>query len=68
MQFRALKGLTAECVFQQDALEFFQYLLELMTRAERAAGARLGPDAAGAPTADAFAYQLEDRKQVGFRG
>ena len=35
-----------------------------MTRAERAAGARLGPHAAGAPTADAFAYQLEDRQQV----
>ena len=48
----------------QDALEFFQYLLELMTRAERAAGARLGCDDGGAPTADAFAYQLEDRKQV----
>lgn len=48
----------------QDALEFFQYLLELMTRAERAAGVRLGCDAGGAPTADAFAYQLEDRKQV----
>ena len=35
-----------------------------MTRAERAAGERLGPAAAAAPSADAFAFQLEDRKQV----
>ena len=29
----------------QDAEEFFQHMLEVMTRAERAAGARLGSDA-----------------------
>ncbi len=50
----------------QDALEYFQHLLELMTRAERAAGSRLsgGDVAAVGPSAEVFAFQLEDRKQV----
>ena len=51
----------------QDALEYFQHLLELMTRAERAAGSRLGGGdiSAAGPSAEVFSFQLEDRKQVG---
>lgn len=48
----------------QDALEFFQHMLELMTRAERSAGDRLESGTTAGSTADAFAFQLEDRKQV----
>ena len=43
---------------QQDAVEYFQHLLEVMTRAERAAGSRLSE---GAPTAAQFTFELEDK-------
>ena len=36
---------------QQDAVEYFQHFLDVMTRAERAADARLSP---GPPTAAHF--------------
>ena len=43
---------------QQDAVEYFQHLLETMTRAERAAGSRLSE---GPPTAAQFTFELEDK-------
>ncbi|KAA6426280.1 MAG: ubiquitin carboxylterminal hydrolase [Trebouxia sp. A1-2] len=47
---------------QQDAREYFQHLLEVMTRAERTSMQRLGrPDQP--PTADVFRFELEDRIQ-----
>jgi len=46
----------------QDAREYFQHLLEVMTRAERTSMQRLGqPDQP--PTADVFRFELEDRIQ-----
>lgn len=45
---------------QQDAVEYFQHLLEVMTRAERAGKARMGGDAA-APTAAQFEFEFEER-------
>ena len=49
-------------VVLQDAREYFQYLLEVMTRAERSSMQRLGqPDQP--PTAEAFKFELEDRIQ-----
>ncbi|KAK9828649.1 hypothetical protein WJX72_001313 [[Myrmecia] bisecta] len=52
---------------QQDASEYFQHLLEFMTRAERAAAQRLGI-AEAPPTADAFKFEMEDRIQCGESG
>lgn len=47
---------------QQDAREYFQYLLDVMTRSERTSMQRLGrPNQP--PTADAFNFELEDRIQ-----
>ncbi len=46
----------------QDAREYFQHLLEVMTRAERASMQRLG-QANQPPTADVFTFELEDRIQ-----
>ncbi|KAL0051048.1 hypothetical protein WJX82_001112 [Trebouxia sp. C0006] len=47
---------------QQDAREYFQHLLEVMTRAERTSMQRLGqPDQP--PTVDVFRFELEDRIQ-----
>ncbi|KAL3152058.1 hypothetical protein ABBQ32_001169 [Trebouxia sp. C0010 RCD-2024] len=47
---------------QQDAREYFQYLLDVMGRAERTSMQRLGqPDQPA--TADAFKFELEDRIQ-----
>lgn len=53
---------------QQDAVEYFQYLLDVMTRAERVSAHRLGPllpgdsaTSAELPTASLFKYKLEDR-------
>ena len=43
-------------------MEYFQHLLEVMTRAERSAGARLEqPSSSSAPTASAFELAMEDR-------
>lgn len=42
----------------QDAVEYLQHLLEMLTRAERGAGARLPP---GPPTAAEFRFDTEDR-------
>lgn len=46
----------------QDAREYFQYLLEVMTRAERSSMQRLGQPLQP-PTAHAFQFELEDRIQ-----
>ncbi|KAL3674491.1 hypothetical protein V7S43_000439 [Phytophthora oleae] len=55
---------------QQDAVEYLQYLLDFMTRAERVGASRLGPllpgdDATSSelPTASLFKFKLEDRVQ-----
>ena len=45
---------------QQDAAEFFQYVLEQLERRERADAARLRPDC---PLARAFTFEFEDRVQ-----
>lgn len=57
----------------QDAEEYFQHVLEVMTRAERAAGARLSSSdatngASAEPTARAFQWQSEDRIQCSQSG
>ena len=60
----------------QDAAEYFQHLLEIMTRSERAASGRLGASAgdaptaapAAAPTAAAFQFAIEDRIVCGESG
>ena len=50
------------CSCVQDAREYFQYLLDVMSRAERTSMQRLGqPDQPA--TADAFKFELEDRIQ-----
>lgn len=49
---------------QQDAVEYFQHLLEILTRTERVAANRIGalvPDAPDAPTANLFKFAFEDR-------
>lgn len=53
---------------QQDAVEYFQYLLEIMTRNERVASGRIGPLVNGGdeklaqlPTASLFKFKFEDR-------
>jgi hypothetical protein len=51
----------------QDAVEYFQHLLEVMTRAERAAGGRLSSPGEP-PTAAAFGFQVEDRVQCSESG
>jgi len=43
---------------QQDAVEYFQHLLDVMTRAERAASSRVS---AGPPTAAQFTFEIEDK-------
>jgi len=43
---------------QQDSVEYFQHLLEVMTRAERAAGERLSK---GPPTAAQFTFEIEEK-------
>lgn len=48
-------------------MEYFQHLLEVLSRAERSAGQRLGP-AAPQPTATAFGFQVEDRVQCSESG
>ncbi|OWZ19888.1 Ubiquitin carboxyl-terminal hydrolase [Phytophthora megakarya] len=55
---------------QQDAVEYLQYLLDFMTRAERVGASRLGPllpgdsaTSAELPTASLFKFKLEDRVQ-----
>ncbi|KAK9828336.1 hypothetical protein WJX74_009732 [Apatococcus lobatus] len=58
---------------QQDAEEYFQHMLEVMTRAERAAGVRLSSSdasngASAEPTARAFQWQSEDRIQCSQSG
>ena len=46
----------------QDAVEYFQHLLEVMTRSERASANRLGDGAhALASTSAAFQFAVEDR-------
>lgn len=45
-------------------MEYFQYLMELMARAERTAGGRLGDLDVGAATPDAFRFGLQTRTQV----
>ena len=49
-------------VAAQDAREYFQYLLEVMTRSERTSMQRLGQPEQPA-TADTFKFELEDRIQ-----
>jgi ubiquitin carboxyl-terminal hydrolase 5/13 len=51
----------------QDAAEYFQHLLEVMSRSERAAAQRLGAPSA-APTAAAFQFAIEDRIECGESG
>mmetsp|Transcript_1729 Transcript_1729/g.5222 ORF Transcript_1729/g.5222 Transcript_1729/m.5222 type:complete len:830 (+) Transcript_1729:24-2513(+) len=48
---------------QQDAMDFFQYLMELLTRAERVAGDRLYSrgDKAENRSEDLFRFQIEER-------
>jgi len=53
---------------QQDAVEYFQHLLETMTRAERQAKDRLAgvfvdpaAEAAAGPTAAQFEFEVEER-------
>lgn len=50
---------------QQDAVEYFQYLLDIMTRNERVATGRIGELVANAPadlpTASLFKFKFEDR-------
>ena len=48
---------------QQDALEYFQYLLEQMARCEHANSERLDL-ASQPPTKAAFTFSYEDRVQV----
>mmetsp|Transcript_7420 Transcript_7420/g.21943 ORF Transcript_7420/g.21943 Transcript_7420/m.21943 type:complete len:903 (+) Transcript_7420:355-3063(+) len=48
---------------QQDAVEYFQHLMELMTRTERTGGARLGDLPVGTATPDAFRFGLQTRTQ-----
>ena len=55
------------CLSLQDASEFFQYLLDIMTRAERGAGARLA-QAVQQPTASAFEFGIETRVQCSESG
>ena len=43
---------------QQDAVEYFQHLLDVMTRAERANSARLSE---GPPIAEQFGFAIEDK-------
>ena len=50
----------------QDAVEYFQHLLEVMSRAERSVGQRL--DATHPPTASAFDMAMEDRVQCSTTG
>lgn len=52
---------------QQDAEEYWGHLLELMSRAEHAAGDRL-PGARDAPTTRLFTYGTEDRIQCSETG
>ena len=51
----------------QDASEFLQHLLEVMSRAEQAAGPRVVP-AGEAPTARTFDMAVESRVQCGQTG
>ncbi|KAK9805947.1 hypothetical protein WJX73_007684 [Symbiochloris irregularis] len=61
---------------QQDAVEYFQHLLGVMTRAERSAASRLPSSSGGSsssagaeqPTAAAFEMEMEDRVQCGASG
>ncbi len=48
---------------QQDAVEYVQHLLDVMTRAEHASGTRLGAAGGGEATAAMFQFELEDRTQ-----
>jgi ubiquitin carboxyl-terminal hydrolase 5/13 len=48
---------------QQDAGEFFQHLLESMTRAERIGASRLGGNSDFVPTSAMFKFEFEDRVQ-----
>lgn len=55
-------AIDVSCTCVQDAREYFQYLLDVMSRAERTSMQRLGqPDQPA--TADAFKFELEDRIQ-----
>ena len=49
---------------QQDASEYFSHLLDIMTRAERAAGDRLGGPV-GVPTSHSFNATIETKTQCG---
>ena len=52
----------ASCVGVQDAREYFQHLLDVMSSVERTSMQRLGqPDQPA--TADTFKFELEDRIQ-----
>lgn len=45
-------------------MEYFQHLLDLMGRAERTAGSRLGDLGSGGATPDDFRFGVETRIQV----
>lgn len=47
----------------QDASEYFQYLLDIMNKAERVASSRLGQPLEAASTASAFEFGIETRVQ-----
>lgn len=51
----------------QDVVEYFEHLMQLLARAERGGGGRLGPLSAGSSTPDAFSFRLERRVQVAVR-
>lgn len=55
-------------LWTQDAAEYFQHLLDLMGRAERTAGGRLGDLGDAGATPDAFRFGLETRIQVSLHG
>ena len=52
----------------QDATEYLQHLLEVMTRAERAAASRTPAAETPGPTARAFDMGVESRVQCGTSG
>ena len=58
----------ASCM--QDAAEYYQHLLDVMTRSERVSSERLGSaaDTSASPTAAAFQFAIEDRIVCGESG
>lgn len=67
MSFARFRVSRFSIIIQQDAEEYWGHLLELMSRAEHAAGDRL-PGARDAPTTRLFTYGTEDRIQCSETG